>query len=94
MELLEGKKGGEVRALPPYFTAFRNWQTLTSICCHCDDEGSSYSRVFLSLLYYANAHDHSTSCSFCFVVVLTERVGVFRDIRVLRQGMLKEQELS
>ena len=27
-------------------------------------------------------------------MVLTERVGGFRDIRVLRQGMLKEQSLS
>ena len=49
--------------------------------------------VFLSLLYYANAHDLSTSCSFCFVV-LSDRAGVFRDTRVLRKGgMLKEHGL-
>ena len=41
--------------------------------------------VFLNLLYYANAHDLSTSYSFCFVV-LSDRASVFRDIRVLRKG--------
>ena len=46
-----------------------------------DDEGSSHPRVFLNLPYYAKSHVLSTSCTFCFVVVLTERVGGFRDIR-------------
>lgn len=94
MELLEGKGVGGVRVLPPYFTAFRNWQTLTSICCHCDDEGSSHPRVFLNLSYYAKEHDHSTSCSFCFIVVLSEDSGIFRDTTILRQGMLTKQSMS
>ena len=47
--------------------------------------------VFLNLPYYENSHDHSTSCPFCFVVVLTDRVGGFRDTRIIRQGMLTKQ---
>ena len=78
---------------PPFsFKPFRNWQTRTLIGCPCDIEGSSPPMVFLNLLYYANAHDLSTSCSFCFVV-LSDRAGVFRDTTILRQGMLKKQEL-
>lgn len=37
--------------------------------------------AFLNLSYSEKAHDTSTSCAFCFVVVLTERVGGFRGIR-------------
>ena len=45
--------------------------------------------AFLNFPYFSKAHDHSTSCAFCFVVVLSWRLGIFRDTRVLRQGMLK-----
>ena len=45
--------------------------------------------AFLTFPYFSKAHDHSTSCAFCFVVVLSWRLGIFRDTRVLRQGMLK-----
>ena len=37
--------------------------------------------AFLNFPYFSKAYDHSTSCAFCFVVVLTERVGGFRGIR-------------
>lgn len=37
--------------------------------------------AFLNWTYSEKAHDTSTSCAFCFVVVLTERVGGFRGIR-------------
>ena len=57
-------------------------------------EGSSHPRVFLNLSYYAKEHDHSTSCSFCFIVVLSEDSGIFRDTTILRQGMLTKQSMS
>ena len=50
--------------------------------------------AFLNLSYSEKAHDTSTSCAFCFVVVLGEGSGIFCDTTILRQGMLTKQSMS
>ena len=50
--------------------------------------------AFLNLSYSEKAHDTSTSCDFCCVVVLGEGSGIFCDTTILRQGIWTKQSLS
>ena len=96
LERLEGKKGNvRVFHFTDFLPAWRNWQT-----CPPQKRMSLWRWGFESLRwhflwpYSAKAHDHSTSCAFCFGGVLREKSGIFRDTRTIRQGMLTKQSLS
>ena len=91
---IEGK-GVLVRVLPPTFfqrDGIGRRVRLRSGCLYgvegsSPSAGISYNRI-LQRRMTIRLH-----ASFVFVV-LGEDSGIFRDTRVLRQGMLKEQELS